>query len=339
MFIHPAAFFEDRAFRVQPRSCFVIMPFTAPWSNRTYAVIKNIVEASGFTCNRGDDYRGRVILTDIWQQINSAEVILADLTDENPNVYYELGLAHALGKEVIPIVQMGTRIPFDQQVFRILFYEDSPTGSEILQASLPSWIGSLEYSTSPSLLLKAQDVDRFNDWRARQDHVQLSSEDFSRLELSGLDLHQVYMTDGYFTSTVLDDSNLDGAVLIRTDFRSSSLRRSSLQAANLSECNMSYSQLDSANLSDAILIRTRLEQSSLDGAVATRANFSEASLRGTNLDQVDLRDAVLIRANLEGASLRDADVAGATADRLTYSRNRERFNEARNHSALVIVTE
>ncbi len=339
MFIHPAAFFENRTFRVHPRSCFVIMPFTSPWSDRTYAVIKETVEASGFACNRGDDFRGRVILTDIWQRINEVEVILADLTDENPNVYYELGLAHALGKEVIPIAQIGTRVPFDQQVFRILFYEDSSTGSEILRASLPSWIGSLDYSTSPSLLLKSQDVDRFNEWRARRSHVQLSSEDFSRLELSRLDFHEVYMTDGYFTSTVLDGSNLDGAVLIRTDFKASSLKGSSLQAANLSECNMSYSQLDSANLCDAICIRTRMEQCSLKNAMANRANFSEANLRFTTLDQADLREAVLIRTNLEGASFRDADVAGATVDRLTHHRNRERFAGARNQADLVVVTD
>src|SRR5438105_1548280 len=116
MFIHPAVFFEVRTFRVRPRSCFVIMPFTASWSDRTYAIVKETVEASGYACDRGDDFRGRVILTDIWQQINEAEVILADLTDENPNVYYELGLAHALGKEVIPIAQVGTHVPFDQQV-------------------------------------------------------------------------------------------------------------------------------------------------------------------------------------------------------------------------------
>ena len=121
MFVHPASFFEDRTFRVQSRTCFVIMPFALEWSDRVYAAVSETVDGAGFTCRRGDDLRGRVILTDIWEQINRCEVVLADLTGDNPNVYYELGIAHALGKEVIPIIQVGTSVPFDQQVFRVSF--------------------------------------------------------------------------------------------------------------------------------------------------------------------------------------------------------------------------
>lgn len=339
MFIHPASFFEDRAFHVRPRSCFVIMPFTAEWSDRIYEAVKQVVESSAYTCNRADDFHGRVIITDIWQRVNEAEVILADLTEGNPNVYYELGIAHALGKEVIPIVQIGTQIPFDQQAFRILFYEDSPAGIEVLTASLPSWIGSLTYTTSPSLLLRAQDVPRFNEWRSRRDRVRLSSEDFSRLELVGLDFREVYMTDGLFSSAVLDESILDQAVLIRTDFRATSLRRSSMKAANLSECNVSYCQLNQADMSDAILIRAKLEQSSLEEVTATRANFSEASLRFTALDKADLREANLIRTNLDGVSMQDADVAGAIIDTRNFESNRERFAAARNTDQLVVTAD
>lgn len=114
MYIHPVSFFSDTNFRLDPRACFVIMPFSAPWSSRVFKIIRTIVEAEGFTCRRADDYYGRVVLDDVWKRLNEAAFVLADLTLENPNVYYELGIAHTLGKEIIPIIQSQSRIPFDQ---------------------------------------------------------------------------------------------------------------------------------------------------------------------------------------------------------------------------------
>ena len=136
------------------------MPFNEKWSNRLFRIIKEIIESSGFECRRADDYYGKVVLSDIWTALNEAAVVIADLTNQNPNVYYELGLAHTLGKDIIPLLQNGSTIPFDQQPFRILFYEDNSDGEAILREQLPVWIRNLEHSSSPQLLLKKELVDK-----------------------------------------------------------------------------------------------------------------------------------------------------------------------------------
>ena len=128
MQIHPSGFFEDQNYRINPKLCFIIMPFVEEWSSRTFSILKEIVEGLGYECKRADDLYGKIILKDIWQQINEAVFIIADLTSNNPNVFYELGIAHTLGKEIIPLLQKGNEIPFDQRSFRIFFYEDNIDG-------------------------------------------------------------------------------------------------------------------------------------------------------------------------------------------------------------------
>ena len=63
-----------------------------------------------------------LITNQIWNEIRKAEVVVADITDENPNVFYELGLAHALGKEVIMLSQSVSKRPFDISTARLLHY-------------------------------------------------------------------------------------------------------------------------------------------------------------------------------------------------------------------------
>ena len=164
MHVYPISFFEDRRFKIDPKLCFVLMPFSEPWSKRVHSAIKEIVESLGYNCRRADDMYGRVILGDVWQSINEAAFVIADLTSDNPNVYYELGLAHAVGKEIIPLLQQGSEIPFDQRPFRILTYEDNLDGRRRLEEELGEWIKTLGYRDSPALLVKNERVKGFNDW-------------------------------------------------------------------------------------------------------------------------------------------------------------------------------
>jgi len=130
------------------------MPFSQPWSTRIYKIIRDVVEPLGYSCKRADDYYGRVVLEDLWKRINEAAFIIADLTSDNPNVYYELGIAHTLGKDIIPLLQSHSMVPFDQQPFRVLFYEDNADGYEILTERLPQWVAALEYNSSPQVIIK-----------------------------------------------------------------------------------------------------------------------------------------------------------------------------------------
>jgi hypothetical protein len=80
-------------------TCFTIMPLGG-WFDQFYLEIyKPAIESTGLSPRRADDlYRPRTIVHDIWEYTRNAKVILADLTGKNPNVFYELGLGHALAK-------------------------------------------------------------------------------------------------------------------------------------------------------------------------------------------------------------------------------------------------
>lgn len=83
-----------------------------------------------------DDLFGNDIMQDIWEGICSAGLIIADLTTRNPNVFYELGLAHTLGKDFLLITQDLADLPFDLRRFRCVEYEDNSDGYERLRTEL-----------------------------------------------------------------------------------------------------------------------------------------------------------------------------------------------------------
>ncbi len=124
--------------------CFVLMPFK-PSFNRLYRdKIKPTVEACGFKCLRADDlFSPTPILEDIWVQICKSKVILADVTGRNPNVFYEIGIAHTVGKPVIIITQDKADIPFDVSQFRYFLYSDDAAGRDTLCDNITSALGSI----------------------------------------------------------------------------------------------------------------------------------------------------------------------------------------------------
>lgn len=120
---------------------FVLMPFAEPWSDRMCrSHIKRIVEALGIKpplhCKRADDLYGEDVLRDIVTAINAARLVLADITGRNPNVFYELGIAHWIGKRVILLTQSAEDIPFDLLRFRHIVYEDNSDGYRKLEEQL-----------------------------------------------------------------------------------------------------------------------------------------------------------------------------------------------------------
>jgi hypothetical protein len=105
-----------------PRA-FVIMPFAVDFEE-VYALLKTTLEAAGFSVARADDMLShQSILQDIVRGIWEADLIVADLTGSNPNVYYELGLAHALNKRVILLTQEVSGLPFDLRGYRVIGYD------------------------------------------------------------------------------------------------------------------------------------------------------------------------------------------------------------------------
>jgi nucleoside 2-deoxyribosyltransferase len=98
------------------------------------------VSSAGFNCKRADNLFGHNILNDIWLAINRAEVIIADITSRNPNVFYEIGIAHTIGKKVILLSQKKEDIPFDFLHYRHILYEDNTDGIKLLENLLPKFL-------------------------------------------------------------------------------------------------------------------------------------------------------------------------------------------------------
>jgi len=113
---------------LKSNKCFVLMPFNEPWSEETYIAIKDILEKDEYQVSRADeDYSDRS-LEKIWISINEARIIIADITNDNPNVLYELGIAHTVGKKVIVISQSRKDLPFNLRTVDYLAYSPSYEG-------------------------------------------------------------------------------------------------------------------------------------------------------------------------------------------------------------------
>jgi hypothetical protein len=113
---------------------FVLMPFSDKFQDVYEVGIKSACTDAGAYCERVDEQ----IFTDsildrIFNQIAKADVIVADMTGRNPNVFYETGYAHALNKRVILLTQKAADIPFDLKHYPHIVYQGKLT---LLKAEL-----------------------------------------------------------------------------------------------------------------------------------------------------------------------------------------------------------
>jgi hypothetical protein len=94
---------------------FVIMPFSKDWSNKVKeGLIKPALAGADLEYVRGDTSpRASELTENIWNDLLQAGVIIADISATNANVFYELGLAHALGKVVFILKQKDADVPAD----------------------------------------------------------------------------------------------------------------------------------------------------------------------------------------------------------------------------------
>ena len=99
------------------------MPFSLEWSNDVHRCLSDACEAASVQPVRGDDlFTPTDILIDIWHGLNDADFVVADITGRNPNVLYELGIAHALAKPVLIISRNAADIPIDLSTRRVILY-------------------------------------------------------------------------------------------------------------------------------------------------------------------------------------------------------------------------
>lgn len=136
--------FGGGSFTLDTQLCFVLMPFAAKFRPVYDEIIRPAVEAAGLRCERADEIRGASVITwDIWERINRSRLLVAELTDRNSNVFYELGLAHALSKDVILLTQAIDFVPFDLKALRCLVYDTTADGMQRLDEALAATIAAV----------------------------------------------------------------------------------------------------------------------------------------------------------------------------------------------------
>jgi hypothetical protein len=145
--------------------CFVLMPFGVPFDRYYANIFIPAIEKTGLNAVRADSlFRSSPIMGDIWRLVSQAKVLLADLSGKNPNVFYELGLAHAAGKPVVLVSSNIDDVPFDLRGLRVLIYdkENENWGDELQQnisKSLKETLADVN-SAVPPMFLGVQKVTR-----------------------------------------------------------------------------------------------------------------------------------------------------------------------------------
>ncbi|MCP4582148.1 MAG: hypothetical protein GY839_11070 [candidate division Zixibacteria bacterium] len=143
------------------KKCFVVMSFKAEYGSVYHQAIKPAVTNCGYFCFRADDDPGPSnIPAQIIKAIISADIVIADLSELSPNVYYELGISHCIGNKTIAITSNLKNLPFDISVFRVTEYEINKNGLDHLALSLERAIKAYESSDSNEPNNLAQEAGR-----------------------------------------------------------------------------------------------------------------------------------------------------------------------------------
>lgn len=169
--------------------CFVIMPFGG-WFDSYYKTIYiPAIKAAGLEPHRADDlYRPSSIINDIWSYTKRSKLILADLTGRNPNVLYELGLAHAISKPAVIVCESIDEIPFDLRALRIIEYnKNAPDWGEALKVAITTAIEEIIVSPLHAVLptfLDIKDIEKAEVTQHDKEIIQIRQEiDLLKLEM------------------------------------------------------------------------------------------------------------------------------------------------------------
>lgn len=118
--------------------CFVVMQFTDEFNALYEEVILPNCKEYGYEVVRADDiYTSGLIIQDITRSIQEATIVIADITPNNPNVFYEVGYSHGIGKPTILLSdRKREKLPFDISGFRTLFYDNTIGGKSSVEERL-----------------------------------------------------------------------------------------------------------------------------------------------------------------------------------------------------------
>ena len=141
----------------QEKQCFVISPIGEPDSEtrkRSDQVLQHVVRPAANSCGykavRADEIdKPGIITSQVIQHVVNADLVVADLTERNPNVFYELAIRHALKKPLVQIIRKGEAIPFDVAATRTIFVDHKDLDSvEAARNGIIEQIKALEKDSS-----------------------------------------------------------------------------------------------------------------------------------------------------------------------------------------------
>lgn len=141
----------------QDRTCFVISPIGDPDSEtrkRADQVLKHVIKPAvaqcGYKAMRADEIdKPGIITSQVIQHVVTDPLVVADLTERNPNVFYELAVRHALRKPLVQIIRKGEAIPFDVAHTRTIYVDHKDLDSvETAKTDIIEQVKALEKDTS-----------------------------------------------------------------------------------------------------------------------------------------------------------------------------------------------
>ena len=185
------------------KRCFIIMPFGkygTPEYDRNMKIyqlmIKPVVEKCGYESIRADELEHVGSITkDIIELLHGSELVIADLTGKNANVFYELGVRHVLYRcGTIPIIRQGESLPFDIANYRAIFYTSELDGPELFKNELEMRIKAFEkYQTEKSdnpvhdtlgdslQYVNLKDYVSLSDYKAKQQEIDRIKKEHEKL--------------------------------------------------------------------------------------------------------------------------------------------------------------
>lgn len=132
---------------------FVIMPFGAEYDFIYKQIYKKVIESNGDNSIRSDEiYKTKPIIEKIFSLITNSDCLIADLSDRNPNVSYELGIAHSLSKPVILVASNINDIPFDYRHLQIILYDKSKDYQKELYGKILKALNSIKENRESNII-------------------------------------------------------------------------------------------------------------------------------------------------------------------------------------------
>ena len=130
-------FGRPRRSGISSSDIFMVMPFADNLLPIYEDHVQPVVTRLGLSIRRADDvFSTHEIMKDVWVGIYSARVVIAECTGRNPNVFYEIGIAHTLGKPVILTTQTAEDVPSDLRNIRYIHYRYTPPGMKLFETML-----------------------------------------------------------------------------------------------------------------------------------------------------------------------------------------------------------